>query len=297
MNAWRTRLPATILIALASKGYKPPEWWNARSFAKHGEGMIRTLSRVARITQRKAWSPIIRGGRSVMQEQVDRVIQRAVSRSRSAKAEAIVLGLADEAVWVEALNSVFSEMGGELRAEIAKPIQAVAQAGHTRTAKILGVEADPRRAAGLLDHTRTLAERIVGIDHRTKEKFRSIITDSIQQEAGLNALVERLQGEFMDWSSRRLVTIARTETSNAWNAGTIAGMREIPTLEEIDVIGCESREEDRWNSPSYQQFMYRGESTCNIEGVPIGDAHLLNFHPNHTGAIVPSKFRDEGPES
>ena len=49
-------------------------------------------------------------------------------------------------------------------------------------------------------------------------------------------------------------------------------------------IGCEAREA---GSPTY-----RGESTCNIEDVPVSDADKLRFHPNHTGTMVPSKFRE-----
>ena len=55
-------------------------------------------------------------------------------------------------------------------------------------------------------------------------------------------------------------------------------------ITHVSVIGCEAREP---GSPQY-----RGESTCNIQDVPINDADKLEFHPNHTGTIVPSRFRN-----
>ena len=86
------------------------------------------------------------------------------------------------------------------------------------------------------------------------------------------------------FNASRINTIARTETNNAWTRGSVASFQESTTLSHVSVIGCEAREP---NSPQY-----RGESTCNVQDVPVEDAGLLDFHPNHTGTIVPSRFRE-----
>ena len=55
----------------------------------------------------------------------------------------------------------------------------------------------------------------------------------------------------------------------------------------VSVIGCEAREP---NSPKFD-----GESTCNFADLEIErlDEFLaVGFHPNHTGVLVPSGFKD-----
>ena len=94
-----------------------------------------------------------------------------------------------------------------------------------------------------------------------------------------------LRGNFPERSRNRISTIARTELGQAADEGRKQSMKDLGTVTHVSVIGCEAREAA---SPTY-----RGESTCNIEDVPIGDMDTLEFHINHTGTIVPSRFAGE----
>jgi hypothetical protein len=118
--------------------------------------------------------------------------------------------------------------------------------------------------------------------------IRSSIADGHTVAETAKVLEERMP----KIAAARIRTIARTETMMAWTEGSIASLQQSGVVTHVSVIGCESREEGSWGRPSFQQFMYRGEGTCNIQDVPIADAHLLNFHPNHTGSVVPSRFKE-----
>jgi hypothetical protein len=59
-------------------------------------------------------------------------------------------------------------------------------------------------------------------------------------------------------------------------------MLDLGTILTVSVVGCQMREP---KGP-----VFHGESTCNIEEVSVYDMDLLEFHPNHTGTIVPAEF-------
>ena len=288
---YRWHLSSRELLSATCKGYTPPERWTAAAFAEVGAAMIRGMTRTAKVVQRKAWAPVIRASRSVMRRQVEAVGEEAlrlvaIHGERSVKAPSLI-------VWEAALNEVFNQAAPELIAELVPPLQSVADQGRSKSDEILGNTSRPASPELILP-TQQIARRVARIDETTRRRIRESIAQSLEDGLTVAETVQRLIDEaettLPEW---RLRTIARTEVSNAWTLGSIASMRETPGLISVDVIGCESREIERWNDPSYQQFMYQGESTCNIEGVSIREAHLLNFHPNHTGVMVPSEFRDE----
>ncbi|MAS81987.1 MAG: hypothetical protein CMF45_04800 [Legionellales bacterium] len=83
----------------------------------------------------------------------------------------------------------------------------------------------------------------------------------------------------------RVLTIARTEGQRAVDEGLKEGIKLSDIVSHMSVIGCQAVEP---NIPTY-----RGDPTCNIEDVPVEDVDLVDFHINHTGAWVASRFRDE----
>lgn len=281
------------MLAGLSKGYVRPPKWTPATFASDGEAMIRVLVRTAQTVKAYAYPTVVKIGLRVMKGQMERTIGIALGREKSFAGWSTKVAIevaAHEELWLEALNEVFAETGGELVAELIPPIRSVGAQAESKTREILGAPENPH--AGMNVPVQKIASRITGIDEGTRDRFRRIIVREIQN-GSTPADVARVLRQTMDgWPARRLATIARTELSNAFNHGSIEAMRSIPNLISIDVIGCQSREMERWEDPSYQQFMFQGESTCNIQGVAIQDAHLLNFHPNHTGVIVPSEFRD-----
>jgi HK97 family phage portal protein len=63
--------------------------------------------------------------------------------------------------------------------------------------------------------------------------------------------------------------IARTEASNAYDQGSLMVYEDVG-VKFVDVVGCEDTVTD-----------------CNKTDIPMNEAWALEFHPNHTGDIVP----------
>lgn len=89
---------------------------------------------------------------------------------------------------------------------------------------------------------------------------------SISEIAGtITEYFEELSGENA-WKATR---IARTEAFYAWDQAAVNAYNEIGVT-IVDVIGCEDE-----------------IGGCNRQNIPIDEAVNLEFHPNHTGTIVP----------
>ena len=80
--------------------------------------------------------------------------------------------------------------------------------------------------------------------------------------------------------NRRIPTIARTEMGMAADEGAKASMVNSEVVTHCSVIGCES-------STDHPTLGIN----CNIENVPIEDVDKIEFHINHTGTWIPSKFK------
>jgi hypothetical protein len=281
---WKIHLPTRVLIDAVGKGLEvPEEGWTARTFARQGRLLILTLNRIAKMTQRRAAPYIARTANAIFARQLDKVIARATGKS--AKTSFLeIAGITHEGLWTQAINEVFEEEGIAALAELVPPIQSVMGQAYSRTGILLGQESDPQFSMTIAQKSREIAQRIVGINDTTRDLFRRTIQRAIDDGLTVTETAERLRDMMPHFSASRINTIARTETNNAWTRGSVASFQEIKTLSHVSVIGCEARE------PSSPQ--YRGESTCNIEDVPVEDAGLLDFHPNHTGTIVPSRFRE-----
>lgn len=294
---WRVPLPTALYTALVTKSFRPPkDGWTASEFATHGARLMHALDRVAKTVQRKAVPVVARRALALFERQLDETIARALrraQRARALKSGAVEIILPqDEGIWMQALNEVFAELGIEATAELVPPVQSVLAQGYSRTSDLLAQPGDPEQSLNMTRFARDIAEDIVGINETTRDQFRKVLESAIQDGLTTTETADRMRDKMGQNFRHRVNTIARTEVNNAYTRGALAAYQESRTLTHVSVIGCESRERERWNSPSYQPFMYRGESTCNIVDVPVHDAHLLNFHPNHTGTLVPSKFRN-----
>lgn len=295
--AFRTRIAAARLIDLSTKGATPAKPLTAADWRRSGSTVRFAIARLGKITTRKAIPAIRAASRNVMLRQVEAIVRRVedVVRARSKAADPLLIpvSLADEAIWARALNDVFAATGGMLEAELTPILTSVAAQGLTRTQTVLGLPVDPRRAADFRQQTARIGQRITAIDEHTRKRVRDSIRTAMEEEgATIRDVADSVRQTMTTATENRIAVIARTESANVWNVGSVTAMRQVDGLATVDVIGCESREQERWGNPSFAQFMYRGEGTCNIKGVPIEDANLLNFHPNHTGAIVPGSFKE-----
>ena len=189
-----------------------------------------------------------------------------------------------EALWADALNRVFSESGFDAFATVVPPVQSVLAQGYSRTAAFLGQAADPAVNSYITARSRDIASRIVKVNDTTRKQIAKVIGDSINNGETVAETAKALREKVGRLSDSRKVTIARTELQNAYTEGSKQTFKENSTITHLSVIGCEAREA---RSP---QFM--GVSTCNIRNVRLSDVDQLVWHPNHTGTLVPSNFRN-----
>lgn len=291
---WRVGLPNMgDIMMIDGKAFRPPErGWSRSSWLRDGATLIRLIVKTQRIVTRKAAPAVMRAASAVFDDQIARIVSKVKQRGLKAfvDRESIDVG-GMESIWVDAINDVLRETKTELVAEVAKPLQSVAAQSSKKLTQLMALpEESGMPPSRVLSLSEDIAARVVRINEGTRSKMAGIIRKSLDDGDPVTTTARLLRESMTGMASTRLATIARTETSNAWTAAAVEVFQATPGLQTVSVIGCESREEERWGSPSYQQFMYRGESTCNIEDVPIEDADQLNFHPNHTGALIPSKI-------
>lgn len=294
------RLNARRLIETVGRKelFIPRDGWTAASFRAHGGPMVITLARVARIVTRQQTAETARRLAPVLDQFVEDVIARAFRQHshpfrrsvRPVKADLDLPG--DEGLWSEAIEEVLKEFDPKVKVKVTAPIQSTLDQGYSKTSILLGQEANTGFNAGLQVRARDIAQRVTRIKETTRKRLQAVIKRSIDEGLSMLDTASAIRKVMPRINANRAMTIARTEVGNAWTQGAIQSFKENSTITLVSVIGCESREVERWGSPSYAQFLYRGESTCNIQDVPVADAGKLNFHPNHTGTIVPSGFAD-----
>jgi hypothetical protein len=277
-----------LIRIVGGKGLVIPEGgWNSESFARHGQAMILALAHVAKITQRREAAILAKRCNEMFRRQVQEINRRVIkwSRSKAPKPTVVELDLPQNAhLWTEAMNEVFAEAGIDAVATVMPSVQKVMALGYSRTSILLGQEPDDVSRLVTIK-SRAIAQRITNISNTTRDRIMTVVKDSLERGFSVVDTAAAIESAAPQIYGNRSLTIARTEMNNAWTEMAVTAMQESSTVTEVSVIGCEAREP---NSPTY-----RGESTCNIQGVPIQDADSLEFHINHTGNIVPSGFRNE----
>lgn len=108
-----------------------------------------------------------------------------------------------------------------------------------------------------------------------RDELRTIIQGSVSEGVGISEIKGRIQDHFVTLTDGkqgwRATRIARTEAAYAYDQASAIGYSEIGVT-TVDVVGCEDAHEP-WD--------------CNKTGFPISNIANLNFHPNHTGTVVP----------
>jgi len=265
--------------------------------------MIATLARVAKIVTRQQAATIARTALKVFREQTREITRRGeeIGRLRRqfgirAMEEITVPGGGRE--FLDALAEFAAAHKLNLTGELVPPIQSTIGQGYSRTALTLGLDpVDTQFNQGIAAKARAVAEQIVDINGRTRDRTEELLKQYMSEGLHPSEIAARLTADMDAYNKTRALCIGRTEANRAWTQGSIQAIKELGTCTHISVIGCESREPERWDQPSYQEYMYRGESTCNAEDVPIADAENLVFHPNHSATIVPSVFLEDASET
>jgi HK97 family phage portal protein len=109
-----------------------------------------------------------------------------------------------------------------------------------------------------------------------KAELQALLKKALDEGVGISEIKGRIQDHFESLRSGpegwRATRIARTEASFAYDQASAIGYKEIGVT-RVDVVGCEARHEP-WD--------------CNKSGFKLEDIATLNFHPNHTGTVVPA---------
>ena len=257
--------------------------WTRSRFARDGARLVRSIWNTQATILRTVVPKFARTARSVMDNQIEAIVRRVTGRKSLGGTSVDEMTM----IWLTAADTVIEEMRHETDLRLEPEIESVHRAGWDATTSLLSGE--PKEWPGMTtkDIAR-LARLITGIDRTTKQQVRNVILRLVREEGATTGGVADGIMEVMGGISRsRAMTIARTEMGTALTAENAHVFANSGLVTHVSVIGCQEREP---NSPHY-----RGESTCNIQDVPIAELDALmevGWHPNHTGTLVPSGFAE-----
>lgn len=291
--------PLTLMLA----GFRPPVRWTRAEFAAKGVSLIKGIHRIATAVRAKAAAGIRRDVQREIESAADDITERAraVIGGKAAGEGAVDLSRL-WSQWDALVDEALKHHTRALERKLGKPAQSLADQGHSKMAVLMasvrreaGESARMERAASVSrSHARAIAETTgkqakQAVRHMSKEGFKG---DGLRQAVG-KVLRKKAKA--------RARTAGRTLANDAWHIGAIDAMKEAGVT-AVSVMGCTSREWKYWDRPWYRDFMWppeggegdgrEPESCCNIHDVPIEFAHELNWHPNHTGTMVPSSVSD-----
>lgn len=283
----------------------PKDGWNAREFARQARLLVKTLHRAATLTQLRLRPKIARAIRENMAHKRDMILRICLgyvpSRLGGEPAPERKASISIRvSFWEQAINDFLTTQDPALVSAIRPHIQSAMAQAVSRTGRLLAMPhlgADHATNLHVLSATESAAQRVTQINETTRTQIQRTLHRAVEEnltedEAG------RLIQEQMDGATRyRGMLIARTELNRAWNRGTTLAMKQDEGLVQVSVVGCMSREQDRWDEPSFEDYLFDAdgrepEGTCNIRNVPIEFVDELEFHPNHVGSIVPAFYRE-----
>lgn len=246
-------------------------------------------------------SAILNGMRSLsasltklMTEQIERVIEAALgsfSRLYGIPIKAFTEGRKEDfdfevpneaTLWASAVEQELARTGVEVVALLTPAIQSTASNIFDKVNLLLGLRPTAAQINGLGIRVREIATQVGSVNETTRLRLQETIARAIREDKTVFETAEILRRRIPQIATYRVPTIVRTELGNAADSAVKESMHASGVVTHFDVIGCEAIELD---SPRYM-----GIPTCNIKGVPLRDRNLVRFHPNHTGAIVPSAF-------
>ncbi len=284
-DPWRFPFSAgQFLSIIGGKGTSriPEDGWDATTFAEHGEWLMVTQTRIGKLVQRKAVPHVAKLANKILAGQTERIISKVENTF------AVDIFFPQHAeLWRQAIQEVFDETGLQVTTELVAPIQSVMSQGYSKTSQLLAQEPLPTANAMLARKAQGIAQKITRINDTTRNLFERNIALAIDQGMTVTETAAQLRATIPGINVNRSMTIARTELSQAWTMGSAESFKESETLTHVSTIGCEAEE------PTSPQ--YNGRSTCNYPDLPITelDAFMATgYHPNHTGVMVASAFRD-----
>jgi len=224
-----------------------------------------------------------------LNEVCDRVLKLARERGYKSidtkESEELHFG-ANESLWREAIEQVLGPNTSiELMGQYVPAIQSIAAKANSRTSLLIGEDVHPQAANNIHKRAYNLARQVMKINETTRKQLERRVVSAVADGSTIKQTVDSIRDAIPEISAARVPTIARTEVGRAIDEGTKQAILDSSSVTLVDVVGCQAVEP---NCPEFD-----GRPTCNITGVPADRVDELEFHPNHTGCIIPSGFVTE----
>jgi hypothetical protein len=305
------------------KSYIPAGGWNTKSLrGKNGKALVNDLIRFQRQVRARSTARIA----LMMGKRMRRIIQKVVAGSKHISTSSMNNGgqrwvyrkkaVEDEReAWFETISDVMETEDEELEDDLFLEYQATSKELAGGFSKLLGFSLVGAFIRGLIKVAKTIAKAVLRINTTTTKQLERLVSETIQPPQDTTSTPQPSDDPFQpsdpfqptdgvgdatvmdvdvatmleengeDLLTSRVATIARTESSVIVDASASNCYMESGRVLTVQVVGCQAIEP---NIPEYE-----GVPTCNITGVPAEDADKLEFHPNHTGYIVPETFADD----
>lgn len=259
------------------KSYVPEGGWNEETFAKHGKVLIKNFVATQRNNRRSGQKRLKRFLNNLFNYQIEEVI------SLAQKNTTFKFFKKNADPWTSALTRVFSLGDFQVAGNMFSIQKNIVEGSYKDAKKLLGDNTSKTLTPQSRDRAYKIASRVTKINKTTRDILKKEISKALAEGSTVAETSKRLR-EIMPRMRRRIPTIVRTEMGRASDEGVKQAMKESKVVTHCSVVGCEKEE---------PLFTYNGQSTCNVEDVPVGEVDGIDFHINHTGAWVPSKFKTQ----
>jgi HK97 family phage portal protein len=169
--------------------------------------------------------------------------------------------------------------------EVLTPLHAAAgETAYAAASDLIGVEiswdlANPN-IRNVLDR---LAGRVVGITQSTRDDVARVVGEALDEGVSLPELADRLTGLFEETYRGRALSVARTESMNAYGAASVLG------YEESGVVGAAEIRDNPEHTDDYGAS--DGLTCASRHGIVVELAraygHVEADHPNGSAVVLP----------
>jgi hypothetical protein len=277
-------------MALPIPDYVPEGGWTQANFrGNRGRLLLRAWMQNRRILERRAIKDMrtdLRAAFTTLEKSLfSDMAQYHLRTNGKASGQKVVIDVeGDERAWLRAIQANLEKFNIDITVRAAGTYSRTARTGYEAVSVQLGHSPTKQELDRISKDGLRLAQRVTGITQTTRDRLEAELFKAREDELTLPEAVKYLRKKFPQIAYNRIPTIARTEMGRLLDHATVKALKGSSMVLEVSVVGCEAIEPD---SPTY-----KGIPTCNIQGVPVEDADKLEFHINHTGAIIASKFRE-----
>lgn len=287
--AFKRPLPQRVIVARFRESHVPAGGW-AKAAQIERRTLRRDLMRMKRHLMIDGQRELSAFLRKFIRERVEAVADRLESIRKASplhatKAETSFSIGANEGTWREVIAEILGpDANVELVQQYTPIVQSTASRAYDRTATFLGDQTDNAGRNAVFRRSQTMARQVTRINETTRARLVSKLEQAMADGLTLPETASMLRDSLPEIEAGRIPTIVRTEIGRACDEGTKEALKDSSTVKTVMVVGCTSIEP---HIPTFD-----GRPTCNITGVPVERVDELEFHPNHTGTIVPETFTE-----